>query len=280
MPAASAGMTTSKAWINSTGSMPMKLRGSTALVTGANRGLGRAIVHALRDAGCARIYAAARRSDRIASDGPIQAVQLDVTNTGHVAAAAARCGDVDILINNAGVAGATPAIGTPTVTNARLEMETNYFGTLAMCRAFAPVLKRNGGGALVNILSVVSWFNVPMQATYCASKAAEASLTKALRFELRAQGTLVVGVYAGYIDTDMAAGMWGAENSAKSSPAEIAARVLAGLEAGTEEVLTDDRARGVHSALLKDARSFECELQRAWDLYASRRQAVNSKFPD
>jgi NAD(P)-dependent dehydrogenase (short-subunit alcohol dehydrogenase family) len=85
--------------------------------------------------------------------------------------------------------------------NARLEMETNYFGTLAMCRAFAPILKKNGGGAIVNVLSVVSWFNMPMQATYCASKSAAWSLTKAVRFELRAQGTFVAGVYAGYIDT-------------------------------------------------------------------------------
>lgn len=107
----------------------------------------------------------------------------------------------NILINNAGVAGFTPALHTPTMANARLEMETNYLGTLAMCRAFAPVLNRNGGGALVNVLSVVSWFNAPMQETYCASKAAESSLTTAIRFELRAQGTLVVGVYAGYVDT-------------------------------------------------------------------------------
>ena len=140
-----------------------------------------------------------------------------------------------------------------------------------MCRAFAPVLKRNGGGALVNVLSVVSWFNAAMQGTYCASKAAESSLTKAVRCELRAQGTLVVGVYAGYIDTDMAAHMWGAEQFSKSSPAEIAARMLAGIENGTEEILTDERAQSIYSALFKDARPFESELQKAWDVYASQR---------
>ena len=247
----------------------MKLSGSRVLVTGANRGLGRAFVEALRGAGCAKVYAAARRTESLAPDGVVEPVRLDITDEAQIAAAAARCGDIDILINNAGAAGCTPALGAPTMANARLEMETNYFGTLAMCRAFAPVLKRNGGGALVNVLSVVSWFNAAMQGTYCASKAAESSLTKAVRCELRAQGTLVVGVYAGYIDTDMAARMWGAEQFAKESPAQIAARVLAGIEAGEEEILTDERAEGVHAALLKDARPFEAELQKAWDIYAS-----------
>lgn len=250
----------------------MKFSGSTVLVTGANRGLGRAFVDVLREAGCAKVYAAARQTEGFASDGVIKPVQLDITNSEQVASAAAKCGDINVLINNAGVAGFSPALGTPTMANARLEMETNYFGTLAMCRAFAPILKRNGGGALVNILSVVSWFNAPMQGTYCVSKAAESSLTKAVRFELRAQGTLVVGVYAGYIDTDMAAGMWGSQAYPKSSPTEIAARVLAGIEGNTEEILTDESAHGIHSALLKDARPFESEMQKAWDVYASQRQ--------
>ena len=185
----------------------MKISGSTALVTGANRGLGRALVQALRDAGCAKIYAAARSVTGVLQDSIIAPVALDITKAEQVAAATAHCADVNLLINNAGVARFMPALGAPTMADARLEMETNYFGTLAMCRAFAPVLKRNGGGALVNMLSVVSFFNAPMQGSYCASKAAEWSLTKDVRFELRAQGTLVIGVYAGYIDTDMTAGM-------------------------------------------------------------------------
>jgi NAD(P)-dependent dehydrogenase (short-subunit alcohol dehydrogenase family) len=185
----------------------MKINGLTALVTGANRGLGRAFVQALRDAGCSKIYAAARTIEGAACDAVVEPVQLDITKIGQVSSAATRCHDVSILINNAGVARFVPALGAPTMDNARLEIETNYLGTLAMCRAFAPVLKRNGGGVLINMLSVVSFFNAPMQGSYCASKAAEWSLTKAVRFELRAQGTLVIGVYAGYIDTDMTAGL-------------------------------------------------------------------------
>lgn len=239
----------------------MKISGSTALVTGANRGLGQALVQALRDAGCRKIYAAARNVDGIAAAATVEPVRLDIAKDEQVSAAASRCGDVDLLINNAGVAAFTPLLAAPTIDNARLEMETNYFGTLAMCRAFAPVLANNGGGALVNILSVTSWFNVPVQGSYCASKAAAWSLTKAARFELRAQGTLVVGVYAGYIDTDMTAGL----SIAKTRPQDIAARVLAGIEAGTEEILADERARAVHAELLKDSSAFDATLQRTWD---------------
>src|SRR5579872_3553161 len=198
----------------------MKIGGSTALVTGANRGLGAAFVSALRAAGSAKIYAAARRAESVAGGSGVVPVPLDITDAQQVAAPPERCGDVDLLINNAGVARFTPALGAPTMEAARVEMETNYFGTLAMCRAFAPVLGRNGGGAIVNMLSVVSFFNSPMQATYCASKAAAWSLTKAVRFELQAQGTLVIGVYAGYIDTGMTAAL----DAPKSSPADIVAQ--------------------------------------------------------
>ena len=121
----------------------MMIGGSTALVTGANRGLGKALVRALLEAGCAKVYAGARDVDGVAPDRVVQPLQLDITKMDQVAAAAARCTDVDILINNAGVAGFTPALAAPTMDNARLEIETNYLGTLAMCRAFAPVLARN-----------------------------------------------------------------------------------------------------------------------------------------
>ena len=239
----------------------MMIRGSTALVTGANRGLGSALVRALRTGGCAKIYAAARNIAGVAPDRVVHPVQLDITSAEEVAAAAARCQDVDILINNAGVAGFKPALGAPTMEHARAEMETNYFGTLAMCRAFTPVLKRNGGGALINVLSVVSWFNVPMQGSYCASKAAEWSLTRAIRFELRAQGTLVVAVYAGYIDTDMTSAL----PLPKTSPDVIAGRVLAGIENGSEEILADERAQSVQRELFKDGEAFEANMQKTWN---------------
>jgi NAD(P)-dependent dehydrogenase (short-subunit alcohol dehydrogenase family) len=248
----------------------MNIAGSTALVTGANRGLGRAFVEALHAAGCTKIYAAARNTAGMAAGGAIAPVRLDITKPDEVAAAAAACADVDLLINNAGVARFTSALGAPTMDDARVEMETNYFGTLAMCRAFAPVLKHNGGGALVNILSVVSFFNAPVQGTYCASKAAAWSLTKAVRFELRAQGTLVSGVYAGYIETDMAADLKGA---AKSNPAAIAARVLQGIGDGEEDILTDERSREVFAALRRDDRAFDANMQRVWDAAQSEKFA-------
>ena len=180
---------------------------------------------------------------------------------------------MDILINNAGIARFVPVLGAPTMDDARLEIETNYLGTLAMCRAFAPVLKRNGGGVLVNMLSVVSFFNAPMQGSYCASKAAEWSLTKAVRFELRAQGTLVIGVYAGYIDTDMTANL----DAPKSNTADIAARVLEGIARGTEDILADERSRAVFAELRKDDRPFDANVQKIWD--SSTSSALREESP-
>lgn len=238
----------------------MNISGATALVTGANRGLGQALVRRLRDAGCGKIYAGARHPDSLDA-AAVHPVRLDITDPGQVAAAAAQCGDVDLLINNAGIAHFTPLLGWPSTDNARAEMETNYFGTLAMCRAFAPILKRNGGGTLVNVLSVASWVNVPMQGSYCASKSAAWSLTKALRCELRAQGTLVAGVYAGYIDT----GMTTALTAAKTSPDAIADRVVAGIENGDEEILADERSRTLRAELLGDFAPFETFMQKLWD---------------
>ena len=244
----------------------MNIAGSIALVTGANRGLGRALVDVLRGAGCTKIYAASRSIDGMTRNDIIEPVAIDITDAAQVAAAAARCRDVTILINNAGVAGFAPALGAPSMDTARREMETNYFGTLAMCRAFAPVLGANGGGALVNVLSVVAWFNAPMQGSYCASKAAAWSLTKAARFELRAQGTRVIGVYAGYIDTGMTAGL----SLPKSSPEAIAARIVEGIASGTEDILADDRAKSVHAELLRDSGPFDTNMQRIWDTTARR----------
>ncbi|WP_431908270.1 SDR family oxidoreductase [Nonomuraea jabiensis] len=212
----------------------MKISGSVALVTGANRGLGAAFAQALLDRGARTVYAAARNPATI-TDTNLTPIELDVTDPAAVAAAAERCGDVDLLINNAGISRS----GSPDLDSARAEMETNYFGTLSMSRAFAPVLARNGGGALVNVLSVLSFITLPQASGYAASKAAAWSLTNALRLELKEQGTHVLGVHAGYIDTDMAAHVTGP----KITPAEVVAQALDALETGAYEVLADAISR-------------------------------------
>ncbi|MFB4282844.1 MULTISPECIES: SDR family oxidoreductase [unclassified Nonomuraea] len=218
----------------------MKISGSTALVTGANRGLGAVFARALLERGARTVYAAARNPDTV-TDPDLTPIALDITDPAAVTAAAGRCTDVDLLINNAGV---LLPYG-PGQESARAEMEVNYFGTLAMSDAFAPVLARNGGGALVNVLSVLSWVTFPHLRTYSAAKAAAWSLTNALRVELREQGTHVLGVHAGYIDTDMAAGV----TDPKVSPAEVVAQALDGLEQGAYEVLADGVSQNVKAAL-------------------------------
>jgi NAD(P)-dependent dehydrogenase (short-subunit alcohol dehydrogenase family) len=182
----------------------MNIKNSVAFVTGANRGLGRAFVQALLAAGARKVYAAARDPSGISgSPSRLIPVRLDVTNPAEVAAAAKLAADADIVINNAGILRSAPLVND-TDFDVRAEMDTNFFGTLAVSRAFAPVLKANGGGALVNVLSVLSWVNLPGTALYSASKAAAWSLTNALRQELRGQGTQVVALHVGYMDTDMA----------------------------------------------------------------------------
>ena len=238
----------------------MQLRGAVALVTGANRGLGRALAQALVGRG-ARVYGGARDPGSLADPGVLP-VKLDVTQAADAAAAAAACADVNLLVNNAGFAAFTPFLEAPSQEQARREMETNYFGMLTLCRAFAPVLARNGGGAILNILSVVSWFNAPMQGSYSASKAAALSLTDGIRHELRAQGTRVIAVHAGYIDTDMAAGIPGD----KSSPSAIAAAALEGVEAGADEVLADKRAHDVRAALMRDPHGMDGAMQKLWEM--------------
>jgi NAD(P)-dependent dehydrogenase (short-subunit alcohol dehydrogenase family) len=244
----------------------MKIKGSSALVTGASRGLGASLVRALQDAGCAKVYAGVRDIDHYKPPHGIIAVRLDVTNDDQIASVAEQCADVDLLINNAGVAGIVPFLAAPNLDEARREMETNYFGTLAMCRKFAAVLKRNGGGALVNVLSVASWIGVPMQGSYCASKAAAWSLTNAIRFELRSQQTLVAGVFVGYIDTDMTANL----PYPKVSAAEVATRILEGIEGNQEEILADERSQTLRSELLGDYGPFNANMQKFWEAYTQR----------
>ena len=182
----------------------MKVDGAAALVTGANRGLGAAISQALVGAG-AKVYGAARDTTTITNPDVIP-VRIDVTSADDIASAASICGDVSIVVNNAGIGRSSASLAPDAIDAARAELETNYFGIMRMAQAFVPVLRENGGGALVNVLSVLSFVSMPQAATYSASKAAAWSLTNALRMELRQQGTLVVAVHAGFIDTDMAAG--------------------------------------------------------------------------
>jgi NAD(P)-dependent dehydrogenase (short-subunit alcohol dehydrogenase family) len=199
----------------------MNIKGSVALVTGANRGLGRALVQALLAAGAKKVYAGARDPATVNIPGA-HPLRLDVTSPADVAAAAKACQDVNLVINNAGIIHNAPIITGDATDNVRAEMDTNFFGTLRMSNAFAPILKKNHGGALVNILSALSWISLPGTGLYSASKAAAWALTNALRTELREQGTLVVGLHVGYMDTDMAAHAQGP----KTAPADVADQVL------------------------------------------------------
>jgi NAD(P)-dependent dehydrogenase (short-subunit alcohol dehydrogenase family) len=240
----------------------MKVEGAAALVTGANRGLGAAIAHALLDSG-AKVYGAARDNTSITNPDVIP-VLIDVTSADDIANAARTSGDVSIVVNNAGILRSSTSLAPGAVDAARAEMETNFFGPMRMARGFAPVLRENGGGALVNVLSVLSFVSMPQGATYSASKPAARSLTNALRMELRRQGTLVVAVHAGLIDTDMAAGV----NTEKVSPQSVATQVVEALEADTEEVLADPTSEMVKAALPNDLTALYPALQAQWDAEA------------
>ena len=229
----------------------MRIQGSIALVTGANRGLGLAFARALLEAGAAKVYAGARDPAKVRLAGATP-LALDITDRASVAAAARQASDVNLLVNNAAVLNARPFLAEDAEQAMRAALETNLFGTLAMARAFTPVLKANGGGTLVNMLSVLSWLNLPSVGAYGASKAAAWALTNGLRNELRAQGTLVVGVHAAFIDTDMASGIDGP----KSRPEDVARQVLAAIEQGREEVLADEVTRNVKRGLSAEPASY------------------------
>ena len=238
----------------------MQIERSVALVTGANRGLGRAYARELVKRGAAKVYGAARDQAAVTEPG-VTPIALDITDAERVAEVAGQCADVSLLVNNAGVMKASTFINAPDLDAARLEMETNYFGTLSMCRAFAPVLAANGGGAIVNMLSITSFYTNPFNASYGASKAAAWSLTNGVRLELHHQGTLVVAVHAGFIDTDMAALV----NAPKDSPESVAQQVFDAVEAGQVEVLADERTRTVKAQLSRDHELIYPPVQEFWD---------------
>jgi NAD(P)-dependent dehydrogenase (short-subunit alcohol dehydrogenase family) len=233
----------------------MELQDSVALVTGATRGIGAAIADALAVAGVKRVYAAMRTEPQRAFAPGVVPVTVDITNAAQVADAARSCADTQILINNAGVGYFQPLIGAGDVSAGEEEMRVNYFGTLAMCRAFAPVLARNGGGAIVNILSIVARVAAPAGGSYCASKAAALSLTQAIRGELAPQGTLVISVMPGFVDTDMIRGL----DVPKDTPGAVAGSVIQALRDGTEDVYPGAAAY-MAAELARDAKAVEKQL--------------------
>jgi NAD(P)-dependent dehydrogenase (short-subunit alcohol dehydrogenase family) len=220
----------------------MDITGQTALVTGANRGLGRHLAAELRDRG-AFVYAAARHPATVDLPG-VTPVALDVTDPASIAAAAAATGGVAILVNNAGSStGASLLAGD--LADIRLEMDTHFFGTLAVTRAFVPQLAAHEQSAVLNILSVLSWLSFPASGAYCAAKSAEWSLTNALRQELAPQGTRVSALHVGYMDTDMTRGV----DAPKSDPAVIARAAIDGIEAGDAEIIADEVSKHVLAGL-------------------------------
>jgi NAD(P)-dependent dehydrogenase (short-subunit alcohol dehydrogenase family) len=222
----------------------MQIKGSIALVTGANRGLGAAFTRALLAAGASKVYAAARDPSSIAQAGVVP-VRLDVTQEGQVTAVARELSDVTLVVNNAGIAEHGPLLGTASIDSLRRQFETNAIGPLRLIQAFAPTLAANGGGGVINILSVLAWLTFPTTGSYSASKAGAWALGNALRLELMAQRTELLAVHSALIDTDMARGVPGD----KLSPDDLARAALAALEAGQPEYLADPTTRGVHAGL-------------------------------
>ena len=228
----------------------MQIAGSTALVTGANRGLGRHFALALLERGAAKVYATARNPDAVDLPG-VEVLSLDITDPASVAAAAQAAGDVTLLVNNAGISLAEDLV-TGDLAVVRRELDTHLWGTLDVVRAFAPVLQGNGGGGVVNVLSALSWFSVPGAGSYSVAKAAEWAMTNSVRLELAPQGTQVVGVHLGAADTDMMAGYDGP----KTAPSEVVRVALDGIEAGRIEVVVDEWSEMVKASLAKDPMEF------------------------
>ena len=242
----------------------MKIEGCTALVTGGNRGIGAGFVAELLAAGAARVYIAARsRADAeaaAASDERLVGIELDVTDKRQVAAAAARCPDVDLLVNNAGSFGMTTLLGAPDMAAMRAEIDTNYLGMVAMVRAFAPILKSNGGGAIVNVLSAGGIVAVPNMGGYSPSKFAARAASDCLRAELAGQGTQVSALIVGSVDTRMAAHVtW----VAKSSPRDIAKAGLVAVRHNIAEHDTDVHAVSVRAHLARDPAGLAAAMAKA-----------------
>jgi NAD(P)-dependent dehydrogenase (short-subunit alcohol dehydrogenase family) len=235
----------------------MKIQNATALVTGANRGIGYAFVNALLQAGAKKVYATARDINSLNEVTALDAsrvipLQLDVTDQNLINALAVKAPDVNLLINNAGVLAFGSILDVPTETIAS-QFETNFYGTLNMARAFVPVIEKNNGGAIVNVLTVVALASMPGLAAYNASKAASWSMTQSLRASVAEKGITVYAVFPGPVDTDMAAAI----EFDKTSPADVAAAVLAGIEAEQEDIFPDPMSTQVYTAWRQDHKAIE-----------------------
>ncbi len=228
---------------------------TVALVTGANRGIGKALVTALRHAGVGKVYAGARDPsslDGAASDAGVVPVRIDVTDPAQVGALATQAADVTLLFNNAGVLDFGDILETAVETVSR-NFATNFYGTLAMSRAFAPVIENNGGGTIVNTLTLVALASMPGLAVYNASKAAAWSMTQSLRASLADRKVKVCGVFPGAVDTDMLAGV----EMPKTSPAEVARTIVAGVSEGQEDIFPDPMSRDLYAAWKADHKAVE-----------------------
>ena len=241
----------------------MKLNDQVVLVTGANRGLGRALVDAALQGGARRVYAAARDPKQLRELVAREAVRvvplaLDVTNAVSLAAAAEQAPDVSVLFNNAGVLASYNLLSSK-LDDVNRDFATNCFGTLAATKAFLPALQRAGatnGAAVVNVLSLVSLCNMPALGGYSASKAAAFSITQALRYELGKLKISVHGVFAGAIDTDMVRAM----DMAKTSPADVARAIVSGLEQGVEDIFPDPMSQGLFATWRREPKELERQL--------------------
>lgn len=237
--------------------MSQSIQNSIALVSGANRGIGKAIVEALIARGATKVYAAARNIDSLADltgahGDKIIPIALDVTDSAQVTAAAATAADANLVINNAGAA-TNLDIFTEDLAAAQREFDVNYWGNLHMTQAFVPALKTAGAGTLVNVISIAGLTNFPMLPTYSDSKAALHSLTVGTRHVLTGSGVNVIGVYPGPVETDMAKGL----EMPKASPADVAGTILDGIESGAEEVFTDEMAKGFEAPYIAGHKALE-----------------------
>lgn len=219
----------------------------TALVTGANRGLGKRFAEQLVARG-AKVYAGARRPDTVDIPGVIP-IQLDITDPESVRRAAELAGDVNVLVNNAGVS-TRAGLLDGAIEDVHLEMDTHFFGTLGVTRAFVPVIERSiaggGGGAILNVLSVLSWFHPASSGAYSAAKAAAWAMTDAVRDELAPRGIHVAALHVGYMDTDMVSDI---PADQKADPAVVAELALDGLLSGATEIIGDELTRTVKAQM-------------------------------